>query len=53
MTGKIVASLEEYLGFRANHFRMGDTGICILRAVISEEDTDKAEQRGKPEQRNS
>ena len=52
MTGKIVASLEEYLGLRRHHFKMGDIGICILRAVVPEEEIDKAEQRGKSKQRN-
>lgn len=47
MTGKIVASPEEYLGLRMNHFKMGDIGICMLRAIISEEETDKAELGGR------
>lgn len=39
----MVAEQEKHLGSRMGHVKMGDTGICMLKAAISEEGTDKAE----------
>lgn len=47
MTGEMAAQLEEHLGSRMSHFKMGGIEICLyVRTVISEEETDKAERRG-------
>lgn len=44
MIGEMVAQLQDHLGPRMSHAQMGDSGICfMLRAAISEEETDKAE----------
>lgn len=43
MIGEMVAQLQEHLGPRMSHVQMGDSGICMLRVAISEEEADKTE----------